>query len=108
MLVLLTYIIVELAFVELDDIENFLCLLKLFDDLKVLQTVLRLDSSLTGCNELLQNRLALFTLTHRDQQVCVQGLALAWLTEDKLVHFSDQLSIRNAASTPSVHTEVTL
>ena len=64
MLVLLTYIIVELAFVELDDIENFLCLLKLFDDLKVLQTVLRLDSSLTGCNELLQNRLALFTLTH--------------------------------------------
>ena len=91
--VLNTNIVKELAFVECDDVVDFLRLLELFADFKVFHTVLRLEIIVIFSNELLQNSHTLFAFALGNQQVCVKGLALFFMTEDEFTHLCDQLGV---------------
>lgn len=85
-LVLRHHIVEELVLVELDNIENFLCLLQLLSFLEVLETIRVFELAFDLCNVLLEDAHSLLTLTHGDQKEAVQSLALALHSEDELLH----------------------
>ena len=108
MLVFESHVIEELRLVELDDIEDLLGLLQLLANFQVLHTSIGLQLCLCCRDVLLKDGHTFISLTHCNQEVRVESLALARDAEDELVHLCDQLGVRDAASTPAMHAEVAL
>jgi len=101
-------VVKELCLVKLHHIEDLLGRLELSALLQVLHAILSSHHSFSASNVLLEDAHTLFALTHRDEQVRVQSLALALDAENELIHLLEQLLVANAACAPPVHAEVAL
>ena len=85
-LMLHVHVVEKLCFVQLDNVEDLLGLFELFTDLEVLHAVRPGQSSLSLCDECLEDSHALFPLAHGYQEVPVNSLTLAWHSEHELAH----------------------
>ena len=108
MLVLESHVVEELRLVELYDIEDLLGLLQLLANFQVLHTSIGFQFCFCRRDVLLQDGHSFISFAHRNQEICVQSLTLARDAEDKLVHLSDQLGVRDTTSAPTMHAEVAL
>lgn len=106
-LVLNPHVVEELGFVELNHIEDLLCLLQLFYHFQIFhRAVSTFCSGFSLSDELFEDSHTLFSFTHANKEIGMQGFSLSWHTEDEFLHLTDKLCIRDTACAPPMHTEV--
>lgn len=107
-LVLQHHIVEELRLVQLDDVENLLCLLQLPPLFEVLEAIGVFKLAFDLGDVLFEDAHSLLPLTHGDQEEAVQSLTFSLDTKDELFHLLDQLLVGDLSRAPAMHAEVAL